>query len=219
MSGISSYTPMSDENWGTDAQIAGKADIKYGRSVLPTCEPRVFRFRRHAYRAGPQTSRRADVPGSPTVAVVNESFVKKFFEPGEKSDWRALGEPDPGKVHDFEIVGVVGRHRVFVGSLGPSRDVFHAAHTRSCERHPPAQGRHFAFSNSLTIATESPMPELETQARDTLRGINPNLALSHFTTFSRQIVNNTSQDRMIQRLTMIFGGLSLLLAGDWPVTA
>ncbi len=73
------------------------------------------------------------------------------------------------------------------------------------------------FLGAVVIATETPMPDMEVRARETLRSINPNLAVVKFETFSKQIADRTNEDRMIQRLTMMFGALSLLLAGDWFV--
>jgi ABC-type antimicrobial peptide transport system permease subunit len=56
------------------------------------------------------------------------------------------------------------------------------------------------------------MPEMEALARRTLSRINPNLAVVRFQTFDAQIADRFSDDRMLARLTMLFGGLALLLA-------
>jgi ABC-type antimicrobial peptide transport system permease subunit len=54
-----------------------------------------------------------------------------------------------------------------------------------------------------------------------LTGINPNLAVVKFQTFKDQIGDRFSEERMIARLTTLFGGLALLLAtiGLYGVTA
>jgi macrolide transport system ATP-binding/permease protein len=77
------------------------------------------------------------------------------------------------------------------------------------------------YAGAIVIATEAPMPEMESLARQTLSGINPNLAVVKFETFSKQIADRTNEDRMISRLTMMFGVLSLLLAaiGLYGVTS
>jgi macrolide transport system ATP-binding/permease protein len=53
---------------------------------------------------------------------------------------------------------------------------------------------------------------LEAQARRTLASINPNLTVVNFNTFEGQIDGLFSQDRMIARLTLMFGVLALVLA-------
>ena len=63
--------------------------------------------------------------------------------------------------------------------------------------------------------------EMETIARRTLAGINPNLTVVKFQTFDEQIADRFTQERMLSRLTMMFGVLALLLAaiGLYGVTA
>jgi macrolide transport system ATP-binding/permease protein len=62
---------------------------------------------------------------------------------------------------------------------------------------------------------------METLARKTLAGINPNLSVVRFQTFDAQIAEQFSEARMLSRLTMLFGALALLLAtlGLYGVTA
>jgi hypothetical protein len=62
---------------------------------------------------------------------------------------------------------------------------------------------------------------MEELARKTLAGINPNLSVVRFQTFTAQIAEQFGQDRLLSRLTMLFAGLALLLAtlGLYGVTA
>jgi ABC-type antimicrobial peptide transport system permease subunit len=53
---------------------------------------------------------------------------------------------------------------------------------------------------------------MESIARRALSEINPNLAVVKFQTFDAQIAEQFTQDRMLARLTVLFGGLALLLA-------
>jgi ABC-type antimicrobial peptide transport system permease subunit len=77
------------------------------------------------------------------------------------------------------------------------------------------------FAGAMVIATERPMPDMETIARRTLAAINPNLTVMKFQTFDAQIADRFTEERMIARLTELFGGLALLLAtiGLYGVTA
>jgi ABC-type antimicrobial peptide transport system permease subunit len=68
------------------------------------------------------------------------------------------------------------------------------------------------YVGAFVLKTSQPMPEMETLARRTLSRINPNLAVVRFQTFDAQIADRFSDDRMLARLTMLFGGLALLLA-------
>ena len=57
--------------------------------------------------------------------------------------------------------------------------------------------------------------------RRTLASINPNLTVVNFSTFANQVNGQFSQDRLIARLTLMFGVLALVLAsvGLYGVTA
>lgn len=65
------------------------------------------------------------------------------------------------------------------------------------------------------------MNDLEKLVRITLAAINPNLTVVKFQTFEQQIADRFNDERMIARLTMLFGALALLLAtiGLYGVTA
>ena len=69
--------------------------------------------------------------------------------------------------------------------------------------------------------TQRPMDDMEKLTRTTLAAINPNLTVAKFRTFNQQIADSFSEERLIGRLTMLFGALALLLAaiGLYGVTA
>jgi len=77
------------------------------------------------------------------------------------------------------------------------------------------------YAGAIVIQTAGPMPDMETIARKTLAGINPNLTVVDFRTFDAQIAGTFTEQRMISRLTMLFGALALILAtiGLYGVTA
>ena len=77
------------------------------------------------------------------------------------------------------------------------------------------------YAGAIVLQTDRPMSDMESLARTTLAGINPNLTVVKFQTFDEQIADRFNDERMIARLTMLFGGLALLLAaiGLYGVTA
>jgi hypothetical protein len=77
------------------------------------------------------------------------------------------------------------------------------------------------YAGAIVLETARPMSEIESLAAGTLAAINPNLTVVKFQTFDAQIADRFSEERMIARLTMLFGGLALLLAtiGLYGVTA
>jgi ABC-type antimicrobial peptide transport system permease subunit len=80
-------------------------------------------------------------------------------------------------------------------------------------------GSHYIGDIELRVAGN---PEnLNTAVRRTLAGIDPNLTILDFMTMNEQATRNFNRDRLIARLTELFGGLALILAcvGLYGVTA
>src|ERR1041384_1658270 len=77
------------------------------------------------------------------------------------------------------------------------------------------------YAGALVIQTSRPIPSIEKIVGDTLASIDPNLTIVKFQTFQQQIDDRFIEERMIARLTSLFGLLALLLAaiGLYGVTA
>ena len=77
------------------------------------------------------------------------------------------------------------------------------------------------YAGAIVLQTERPISDFEKLVRTTLASINPNLTAIRFQTFDQQIADRFTQERMVARLTALFGGLALLLAtiGLYGVTA
>jgi macrolide transport system ATP-binding/permease protein len=215
--GIASYTPMEDNNNGWSVQVQGQPDPHVGASNIrvsaeyfDSVGTRVVMGRGIGVR---------DTSTAPSVAVVNESFVKKFFKPGENPIGRRFGSPGPKTTGDYEIVGVAedstytsvrwtGHSMYFVPLMQPNSEV-------------PMEKDENLYAGAIVLQTDRPMSDMESLARKTLAGINPNLTVVKFQTFDDQIADQFTEERMVARLTMLFGGLALLLAtiGLYGVTA
>jgi macrolide transport system ATP-binding/permease protein len=77
------------------------------------------------------------------------------------------------------------------------------------------------YAGAMVLQTSRPMPGFEKIVRDTLASVNPNLTVVKFQTFQQQINDRFIDERLIARLTSLFGLLALLLAaiGLYGVTA
>ena len=102
--GICNYTPMEDNNNSTDVQIQGKPDPHMSTSLVKVTEEYFDAVGTRVLMGRGFTPQ--DTPASTTVAVVNETFVKKLFQPGENPIGHHFGS-GPKNVGDFEIVGGV----------------------------------------------------------------------------------------------------------------
>ena len=69
-----------------------------------------------------------------------------------------------------------------------------------------------AYINSVTMHFDRPPQNLDATVRRTLQNINPNLTVIDMHSLDDQVADNFTQERLIARLTMLFGVLALVLA-------
>jgi ABC-type lipoprotein release transport system permease subunit len=148
--------------------------------------------------------------------VVNQAFAKKFFGDANPIG-RRIGSDDPG---EFEIVGVV-EDTVYQSVRWTDHLMVFVPTMQRPSDYGPIEEDLDLYAGAVVLQTDRPMNEMETIARRTLVGINPNLTVVKFQTFDQQIADQFTEERMLSRLTMLFGGLALLLAaiGLYGVTA
>jgi ABC-type antimicrobial peptide transport system permease subunit len=154
------------------------------------------------------------------VAVVNEAFANHYLK-GLNPIGQHFGGGGPKTAGDFEVVGVVQDTAYESARLNDHYMYFVPMMQRPASDKDPIEMDESLFAGAVSIATDRPMNDMETLARRTLAGINPNLAVVKFQTFREQIGDRFSEEKMISRLTMLFGGLALLLAtiGLYGVTS
>ena len=217
--GISSYTPMEDDNWGNGIQVQGQPNKNEVASVVRVNGDYFDSVGTRVVSGRGITEK--DTSTAPAVAVVNQAFVEQFFKPGENPIGQHFGEPGNVSPGDFEIVGVV-EDTVYQSVYWKD----HMMYFMPLMRRPPSdKGRieddGSLYAGAIVLQTDHPMNNMEALARQTLSAINPNLTVVNFQTFDEQIWGNFVNERMIARLTMLFGALALLLAtiGLYGVTA
>ena len=68
------------------------------------------------------------------------------------------------------------------------------------------------FLNFIILDFTRPPKDAETLARKTLAEIDPSLSIFHFDSYDTEVAANFNEDRLIARLTSLFGVLALILA-------
>ncbi len=139
-----------------------------------------------------------DSEKSPAVTIVNQTFVREFLK--DKDPVGQYFGYDAANVHRFQIVGVVKDARV--------NDIRESA--------PPMIYHSIAQDvidvESLDVRTVADPSQLSSQVRQAVRSVDPNLPIGSVTTLAEQVSSNLAQQRLIARLTTIFGALALGLA-------
>ena len=155
-----------------------------------------------------------DTATSQKVAVVNQAFVKKFF-PKEDPIGRHFGVFDQKYAGTFEIVGIVADAK-YNNPRGEMRPMyFRPLNQQIAGLTDPnfiqAEGRSL-YINSITLNFQSQPQDLDAMVRHTLANIDPNLTVIDLHSLDYQVAGNFTEERLISRLTMLFGLLALVLA-------
>jgi macrolide transport system ATP-binding/permease protein len=220
--GLTLYTPLNGDNWSWYVFVQGQRPPDAGQengSSFDRASPEYFKaIGQQVVRGRAFTA--ADMATSPGVAVVNQAFVKKLFKPGEDPIGQHFGADNIKNSGDFEIVGVVEDTKYQSARDRPDPMYFtpmlQQSHTR-----PANELDASLYAGQFVLQMKAMTPGLEEQVRKTLTSIDPNLSVDHYQTFEKQIEENFSGERMIARLTLLFGVLALVLAavGLYGVTA
>jgi len=217
--GIASYTPMEDNNNGWGVQVQGQPFLDVGASVIRANAEYFDSVGTHVVMGRGISAR--DTPAAATVAVVNQTFVRDLFKAGENPIGQHFGSPGPDSTGDFEIVGVV-EDTVYTSVQKKDHLMYFVPMMqRPRSTKLPIEKDDSLYLGAIVLETDRPINEMEKLARTTLAGINPNLTVVQFQTFDQQIADRFIEERMISRLSTLFGGLALLLAiiGLYGVTA
>lgn len=219
--GLSLYTPLEGDNWGEGVWIQGRPEPGPNDQIGASWDrvsPDYFQTIGQRVLRGRGVTEQ-DTATSPTVAVVNQAFVSKFFPKGQEPLGAHFGLDGVKSAGEIEIVGVVSDAK-YVDPRSNTR----AMYFRPLLQHAPLSDGvdvRSLFVGAITLQTKGTVEGLESQVRRTLASINPNLTVVNFNTFANQVNGQFSQDRLIARLTLMFGVLALALAsvGLYGVTA
>jgi len=155
-----------------------------------------------------------DSATSPQVAIVNQAFVRKFF-PNQDPIGKHFGIDHTQYSSAFEIVGVCADFKM-TDPRGEVRAVFlrPLAQQFSGFKEPDMieAEKGSMYVSSIILNFTMPQRDAEAQVRNTLAIIDPNLTVIRFASLDSQVAFNFNQDRLIARLTSLFGFLALTLA-------
>jgi len=157
-----------------------------------------------------------DTAASRTVAVVNQAFVKRFFN-GQNPIGQRFG---PSKIKysaSYEIVGVVNDVRYMTYEYKkPIRPMYWLAEAQGMQFDDPAYRSGDIWSHylyNIVLWAPGKPQDLEASVRKALAGVDPNLVLYGVDPYSKVVSADFQQQRMIATLTSLFGVLGLVLAG------
>ena len=222
--GLATYTPMEENNWGSGVKMQGEPDLNKGASWVKGSPEYFDSVGTHVVMGRGFTLQ--DTLNAPPVAVVNQEFVKQFFGNRNPIGHR-FGYSGPSKIAQdgaHEIVGVV-ENTTYTSVYWKNHAMYFLPLTQRAgpanDPDRPLEKDLSMYAGALVIQTARPIAGFEKIAGDSLASINPNLTIVKFQTFQQQIDDRFIEERLIARLTSLFGLLALLLAaiGLYGVTS
>ncbi len=219
--GLSLYSPMEGNNWESGiaiedhpapaGQSASSSWDRVNPSFFDVIGSHILRGRMFQER---------DEPDSTHVAVVNQAFADKFFA-NEDPLGKRFGLGGIEHRADYQIVGVVENVR-FRNPRRPTPAMFFLPllQMSAAEWAVPDSARSNVIGN-IELYVSGNRPNLASQVQQALASIDANLTVLNLVTMDRQIGYQVGHERLIARLTELFGALALLLAsvGIYGITA
>jgi predicted permease len=140
----------------------------------------------------------ADNEKAPHVAIINQNLAHDLFAGSDPLGKRFGFESD--SANEFQIVGIVADAQVNgITESAPPMIYF-----------PLLQD--VTNVESLDVRTVSDPASLTWQVRQALMSIDPDLPIGEISTMAEQVSSNLAQQRLVARLTSMFGALALGLA-------
>src|SRR5579864_7883116 len=154
-----------------------------------------------------------DTPGSQHVGVIDQAFADFFF-PHEDPIGKHFGIQTEGHSHDYRIIGVVEDAQYDNPKYIQSPTFFLPLLQK--ERYEDTaedlEQLDTAYVNSIELHVAGRPENFMEPLRTALAGLDPNLTVIRITSFDDQVSRNFDQERLIARLTTVYGLLALLLA-------
>ncbi len=224
----STYGPMANNNWGTGVSFPGGDPMARQSAGYLAVSPRFFQTVGTRILLG-RSIVTEDTATSTHVAVVNKSFVDMYLKAKPP-----LGEhfgPDRAMTGEFQIVGVVDDSKygnpkdvqrpMFFTPLTQFTTYEHLNAPESQKQQSTKNEQYEHFAANLIVQYQGDPTVAANTVRSTLHSIDPNIVVSRLTTYDEQVSRYFTQDKLVVRLTAIFGVLALVLAsiGLYGVTA
>jgi predicted permease len=219
------YSPMSGDGWSETIYVEGKSepapDVDAGSGWTRVSSGFFDTIGNPILRGRPIDDH--DSNRSRHVAVINETFARKFFKnegPIGKYFGKAMGSAD-----DYEIVGVArdARYADFDFTKPPGAFFFLSQSQSSEYSDPNAASTELRshFLHDIVVRTQPRATLSDEQMRRALASVAPNLPVGRIQSLDQQVENNFSQQKLIAQLTSLFGALALVLAsiGIYGITS
>lgn len=198
------YSPhgmMMGGDSGDDVEVEGYVATGKGDtdSRYDLVGPRFFSTLGIPMRLGREIGEQ-DRAGAPKVCVVNEAFARKFFA-GRNPIGRQVTQVYGKQRNTYTVVGVAANAR----KSNLRGEIEHRYFV------PVAQPIDIPERVTFAVRSRGDAEDVVQQVRAAIHAVDPNLPVTT-ATMKELIAARTGQDRLLARISAVFGGLALVLA-------
>jgi len=213
---LARYTPLGGNNWGTciiqqGHPAPGPNDrcfsswVRVSAKFLDSIGVPIVRGRNFSAQ---------DTQSSTPVVLVNQSFARFFF-PNQDPIGKYFGIVSPKNSGAFEIAGVFADFKMSDprGEVAPLflRPLSQQYLGYTDPEAISSEGSSM-FVGSIIIQFTRPQQDAEALVRRAMATVDPGLSVMRFASYDSEVAFNFNQDRLIARLSGLFGVLALALA-------
>ncbi len=208
-SALALYTPLRGDNWSGSVAIARYTPEQNQQAFAAWNRVSAGYFDAMGIpvllgrEIGPQ-----DTAKAPPVAVVNQTFARKYFPDGNPVGQR-IGWSE-GTKNLLEIVGVV-QDTLHMDVRSEVPPMFFLPMTQKAGD----QGTHSSrddYAQDLVVRAVGDPAKIAQEVRQALREVAPSLPITRVTTAKERVSANAGNEEMMAEIIGFFGGVAVLLA-------
>jgi putative ABC transport system permease protein len=192
--------PISGSSWNNRIMIDGVRQTDY--PMFNSVGPGFFATLGTPFVAGRDFDARRDVRSSPAVAIVNESFVRKYLSGRNALGRRFNIESAPGAPEQsYDVIGIVRDTK-----YSDLREDFAPIAFLAASQDPEP-----GVTTRVIVRSELPLDRITPSITRAVGEIHPAISLT-YQTMTAQIRGTLQRERLMALLSGFFGGLAALIA-------
>jgi predicted permease len=197
---FANVVPLGGNNWGDMIFVNAARGVEKGFANFNRISPDYFKTLGIQLLAGRDFGD-GDTPAAPKVAIVNESFARRYLDGASPLGRTFRIETGPGEPeYTYEIVALA--HDTKYDDL--------RAEFKPIIYFPASQQERQGSYEQILLRSNLPIANLMTAVRQALGAANPGIAF-HFHVFKTQIRESLMRERLMATLSGFFGALAALL--------